>query len=338
MKKVVVIGGGTGTSVVLSGLKKYEDLEISAIVNMTDDGGSNAIVRDEFGILPLSDLRKSIIALADERYNEILRELFIYRFHNGDTFKGHTLGNLLMIAAVDIAGSEEGAVRLLEELFNTKGKIIPVTVDDVKLVARYEDGQRIVGEHLIDEMCEDKKIESFGLDSIANITKDAQEAILEADYIVIGPGDTFTSVLACIVVDGVAEALQKTSGKLIFVSNLMTKIGQTRGLSHRDIVQIMEEYIGRKMDSVVVNNGDIDENLIDRYVEDGESLIVDDLIGDERIIREDIVANTEYVKDKGDNLKRSLVRHDSEKLGKVLYQIFRGKVKGIFMSLLSRFY
>ena len=336
--KVVVIGGGTGTSVVLSGLKKYSDLNLSVIVNMTDDGGSNAVVRDEFGILPLSDLRKSLIALADENYNDILRELFVYRFHNGKGFKGHTLGNLLMVAAVDITGTEEKAVEVLEELFNTKGKIIPVTTDDVRLVARYTDGEKIVGEHLIDDINEDKRIESFGLDSSAKVTEGAKQAILDADWIVIGPGDTYTSILACIVVDGVAEAIQRSNARLIFVSNLMTKIGQTRGLSHLDIVKLVEEYTGRRIDSVLINSGDISQKLIDRYVEDGEEMIVDDMKEDGRVIREDIVANTEYIKDKGDNLKRSLVRHDTKKLGKVLHKTFRGKLNGFLIAFISKFY
>jgi len=335
MKKIVVIGGGTGTSVVLEGLKRYSDLDLSVIVNMTDDGGSNAIVRDEFGVLPLSDLRKSIIALADESYNHILRELFVYRFPNGNGLKGHTLGNLLMLAMVDVAGSEKKATKKLETLFNTKGKIIPVTTDDVRLVAKYDDGSKIVGEHLIDEMVEDKKIEKFGLDSNAQITKEAQDAILNADYIVIGPGDTYTSILACIVVNGVAEAMQRSKGKMIFISNLMTKIGQTRGMSHRNIVELVEEYIGRKMDRVLINDGDISQDLIDRYIADGESLIVDDMHGDPRIVREDIVANSEFVKDKGDTLKRSLVRHDSEKLSRVLHRVFRGKVGSLLFRVLS---
>ncbi len=338
MKKIVVIGGGTGTSVVLSGLKKYEDLDISVIVNMTDDGGSNAIVRDEFGVLPLSDLRKSVIALADESYNDILRELFVYRFHEGNGLKGHTLGNLLMLAMVDISGSEQEAVRVLEELFSTKGRIFLVTTDDVRLVAQYEDGKRVVGEHLIDEICEDRRIESFGLDSTAKISKSAEEEILNADYIVIGPGDIYTSILACIVVNGVAEAIQRSKGKLIFITNLMTKIGQTRGLSHSKVAGLVEEYIGRKMNYILINNGDISKELIKRYEEDGESLMEDDMFNDTRVIRKDIVANTEYIKDRGDALRRSLVRHDPEKLSKILYEIFRGKVKGFILSLLSRFY
>jgi uncharacterized cofD-like protein len=229
-------------------------------------------------------------------------------------------------------------VKILEELFSTKGRIFLVTTDDVRLVAQYEDGKRVVGEHLIDEICEDRRIESFGLDSTAKISKSAEEEILNADYIVIGPGDIYTSILACIVVNGVAEAIQRSKGKLIFITNLMTKIGQTRGLSHSKVAGLVEEYIGRKMNYILINNGDISKELIKRYEEDGESLMEDDMFNDTRVIRKDIVANTEYIKDRGDALRRSLVRHDPEKLSKILYEIFRGKVKGFILSLLSRFY
>ncbi|MBW7953920.1 YvcK family protein, partial [Candidatus Dojkabacteria bacterium] len=138
-KKVAVIGGGTGTVAVLSGLKYNTDVTLSAIVNMTDDGGSNRVVRDEFGLLPLSDLRKSIVALADAG-NGIFRELFTYRFDKGEGLSSHTLGNLMLMALSDITGSEIGAIEAASKIFNCRGKVIPVTLDDVRLVAKYDDG------------------------------------------------------------------------------------------------------------------------------------------------------------------------------------------------------
>ena len=138
--KITVIGGGTGTSTVLEGLKKRRDLELSVIVGMMDDGGSNAVVRDEFGLLPLSDLRKSIIALAEDNEGNILRNLFTYRFSQGDGLKGHTMGNLLMIAMTEITGNEIEAIEMFRYLFNVRGNIYPVTMDKVKLVAEYSNG------------------------------------------------------------------------------------------------------------------------------------------------------------------------------------------------------
>ena len=167
-KKVVVIGGGTGTVAVLHGLKKYNDLDLSVIVSMTDDGGSNAVVRDQFGYLPLSDLRKSIIALSGTK-NGVLRDVFTYRFEKGDGLKSHTLGNLIMMGLADMTGSEIGAIDAASKLFNVHGKIIPVTTDDVRLVAEYEDGSKVEGEHLIDEP--DKKHEDLRIKFFLHQTK-----------------------------------------------------------------------------------------------------------------------------------------------------------------------
>jgi len=149
-RKVVIIGGGTGTTAVLLGLKKYKDLCISVIVSMTDDGGSNAVVRDEFGLLPLSDLRKSIIALSKTE-NGVLRDVFTYRFEEGEGLRGHTLGNLIMMGLSRMYGTEQDAIDAASKLFAVRGKIIPVTYDDVRLVAEYRDGTKVKGEHLIDE-------------------------------------------------------------------------------------------------------------------------------------------------------------------------------------------
>lgn len=321
---ITVIGGGTGSTVVLEGLKEYRDLNLSVIVGMMDDGGSNAVVRDEFGLLPLSDIRKSIIALADSGNNDILRKLFTYRFCEGENIKGHTMGNLLMIAMTEIMGSEVEAIEMFKIMFNIRGDIFPVTLDDVRLVAEYGDGSKVVGEHLIDEINEDKKIVNFYLDSKAKIYPKAKECFEQADYIILGPGDLFTTMLPNLLVDGVSSALKKSKAKIIYISNLMTKIGQTRHRSHKQIVELIEGYVGRKLDYVLINNGRIPKEAYKRYVADGESLIVEDIESSHKrkIIRADLVANNIIKKDKGDKLVRSLVRHDSKKLAKELYKIF----------------
>ena len=237
--KITVIGGGTGTSTVLEGLKKRRDLELSVIFGMMDDGGSNAVVRDEFGLLPLSDLRKSIIALAEDNEGNILRNLFTYRFSQGDGLKGHTMGNLLMIAMTEITGNEIEAIEMFRYLFNVRGNIYPVTMDKVKLVAEYSNGTKVVGEHLIDEPKTDRKIEKFYFEGKAKAYKGAIESILESDFIIVGPGDLYTTTLANIIVEGIPKALQKTKAKLIFIPNLMSKIGQTRGLTQRSMLELV---------------------------------------------------------------------------------------------------
>ena len=335
--KVTLIGGGTGTSTVLEGLKKHRDLELSVIVGMMDDGGSNAIVRDEFGLLPLSDLRKSIIALSEENEGNILRSLFTYRFAQGEGLKGHTMGNLLMIAMTEIAGGEVDAIEMFKYLFNVRGNIYPVTLDKVKLVAEYSNGTKVVGEHFIDEPTEDITIKKFYLQGNEKAYKGAIESILNSDYIIIGPGDLYTTTLANIIVDGIPKALQETKAKLVFIPNLMSKIGQTRGFTQRSMLELLEGYIGRNFDYVLVNNGRIPEYAYKRYLKDGEHLFMDDLESSSKrvVVKTDLVANSLIKKDKGDELVRSLVRHDPEKLSKELYKVFRKGWRSAFHSFLS---
>jgi uncharacterized cofD-like protein len=323
---ITVIGGGTGSSNVLKGLKEYKDLKLSVIVGTMDDGGSNAIIKDELGLLPLSDIRKSIIALAEDSDNGIIRELFTYRFSEGKGLKGHTLGNLLMVAMTDITGSEVGAIDAFKYLFEIHADIMPVTLDDTKLVAEYEDGTTVEGEHLIDEPGKHKNISKFYLNSEVTPYEGSIEAIEQSDYIIIGPGDLYTTTLASIVVPGISEAIQESKAKIIFIPNLMSKIGQTRGLTQKSMVELVEKYLGRKVDYILLNNGKLPEKALKRYLDQGEHVFKDDLGKNGRtIIRTDLVANSIIKKDKGDELVRSLVRHDPEKLSKELYNIFRGR-------------
>ncbi|KKR06002.1 MAG: hypothetical protein UT34_C0001G0042 [candidate division WS6 bacterium GW2011_GWF2_39_15] len=337
--KVTAIGGGTGTTVVLKGLKDYPDVSLSVIVSMTDDGGSNAIVRDEFGLLPLSDLRKSIIALSKRNGGDILRELFMYRFSKGKGLSGHTLGNLIMIALSDITGSEVNAVKASSELFGLRGTIIPVTLDKVRLVADYSNGARVVGEHFIDESSNKSRLTKLSVDGKAQANPEAVKAILESDYIVVGPGDLYTSIIANIVIPGVSEALEKTSAKIVYVSNLMTKIGETRGFGQTDMIQEINRYIGRDVDYVMINSGKIPHKILKIYKEDGEDEIKDDIkdkaFDKTRVLKLDLLSCDPVHKQKGDQLKRSLIRHSSEKLGRELYFLFRRKTIS-FLSWIVR--
>lgn len=322
---ITVIGGGTGSSNVLEGLKQYKDLNISVIVSTMDDGGSNKVIRDELGLLPLSDLRKSIIALSEDTDKGLIRDLFTYRFPEGTGLRGHTLGNLLMIAMTDITGSEIGAIEAFKYLFEIRADIIPATLDNAKLVAEYEDGSKIEGEHFIDEPKVHKNIQNFYLSKHVKAYKGAEKSIRDADYIIMGPGDLYTTTLATIIVPGISASMQKTKAKLIFIPNLMSKIGQTRGLTEKSMIQLVERYLGRKLDYILINNGKLPEKALKRYLDDGEHIFEDDLNGDSvrNIIRADLVANSIIKKDKGDKLIRSLVRHDPQKLGIELYKIFR---------------
>lgn len=323
-KKIVVIGGGTGSIAVLSGLKKYTDIELSVIVSMTDDGGSNAVIRDQFGLLPLSDVRKSIIALANTD-QEMLRQLFTYRFDRGEGIKGHTLGNLMMLALSDISGSELGAIEATSKLFLVQGRVIPVTLQHASLVAEYDDGSIVESEHLIDEPVEDidRKIITLSLNKKIEAYHKALEAIEEADVVIVGPGDMYTTTLANIIIPGIPEAIQKNKGRFIFISNLMTKKGQTHWMKTKDLVDEVVRYTERKPDVILVHNAGFPEGTIERYAENREFPIEDNM-GDGdgyEVVRKDIVFDKTVEQEKGDTLVRSLIRHDADKLASVLYDL-----------------
>src|SRR5512135_3794510 len=180
-KKVVVIGGGTGTFTVLSGLKKYPKLDLSVIVTMMDSGGSNRIIRDEFGLLPTSDLRQCIVALSSEKPSEIVRELFTYRYNQGTGISGMTFGNLFLAALTDIYGSQEKAIEKTCEFLDVQGKIIPVTFDNTNLVARYDNGKQVLGEHFIDEPDSDLCLHRIVELSVFPPAKANEKAITEID-------------------------------------------------------------------------------------------------------------------------------------------------------------
>ena len=323
-KKVVIIGGGTGTTAVLSTLKKFSDLELCVIVATTDDGGSNAVIRDEFGLLPLSDLRKSIIALS-ENNNDILRSLFTYRFKKGRGLAGHTLGNLIMTGLSEIYGSEIEAIEAAKKIFRVKGKVVPVTLQKTNLVAIYTDGKRIRGEHLIDEpnvTTKSRRIRTLMLSKKIKANPLAINEILLADYIIAGPGDLYTTTFASLIVPGVAKAIKNSSAKLIFVNNLMTKFGQTGGMKASDLVFEFQKYAGRKPDVVLLNSGILPKNILKKYASQKEFPIADNLPKNTvQVVRADLVGREMIKREKGDMMKRSLIRHDSERLGKELYKI-----------------
>ncbi len=329
-KNVVVIGGGTGTMPVLQGLKSFSKISLSVIVSMTDDGGSNRVILDEFGLLPMSDIRKSIIALSSIE-NGILRDMFTYRFYKGKGFSGHTLGNIIMMALCDITGSQKKAIDTLCKLFMVKDNIVPVTFKKAKLVARYESGRIVVGEHKIDEPKKDCREKIKNLYTIPKVRANplVYKTIKNADIIVIGPGDLYTSILASIVIGNVSKFIKQSKAKIIYITNLMTKNGQTRGFSTTDLVEEVRKYIGKYPDFVVINNKTIPRKIQNKYFKlEGEKPIIDDLADSSyyKIIRRDIINTREVKKVRGDTLKRSIVRHDAIKLGSVLQELITEEV------------
>lgn len=323
-KKVVVIGGGTGTYTILLGLKKYKNLDLSVIVSMMDSGGSNRVIRDEFGLLPTSDIRQCIIALSSDDSDETLRKLFNYRFNAGTGITGMTFGNLFMAALSDIYQGDQGkAITETCEMFDVKGKVIPVTFDDSHLVATYDNNVQVLGEHFIDEPSKKTiyhKITNLEVFPKAKANKDALKAIREADLIILGPGDLYTSVLCNVVVDDISGAIRKSHAKKVFVMNIMTRFGQTDGFKASDHVEEVQKYLGGEfLDIVLVDKNNIPKKAIAWYKKNDAIPVKDDLEGRTfKVIRKSIVSSKFYQKSRSDRLVRSLIRHDSGKLAKAI--------------------
>ncbi len=322
--KVVVIGGGTGTSVVLSGLKKYEDVDLTAIFVVTDSGGSTGRLRDEFGFLPVGDARQCLAALADGDHQEEVRQMLLYRFGKGDGLQGHNLGNLVLTALEDMKSSPGLAIETAANIFNIKGQVLPVTEKDVDLVIHYENGQVKVGEHHLDDLSlGGKKIIEVNLSEPAHIYDKAKKAIEEADLVVMGPGDLYGSLLPNAVVEGFAEALNNSQGKFVYVVNLMTHFSQTHQMSAQEHVGEIEKYCQRYPDYVVMNIGEIPDKLKEKYAESQEYPVVDDLEEKEksRLIKADLIDLKQYQQKENDEVPRSLLRHHREKLAQTIYEI-----------------
>lgn len=227
-------------------------------MSVSDSGGSTGEIRDQFGILPPGDIRRAIAALSED--TGIVRKLFEYRFKAGNRMAGHTIGNLLLTALADITGDFEKGIEELGELFDMKGKVIPVTLDDIQLGITLENGTQIIGETNIDIPKHDANlgIRDAFLVGGGKLNPRAREAILNSDYLIIGPGDLYTSIVPNLLIDGIREAIQESDAKVLYICNVMTKHGETNNFEVEDFVRVIEKYIGEHtIDYVLVNNAPI---------------------------------------------------------------------------------
>lgn len=313
-KKVVRIGGGSGGYTLLRGLKEFP-LDITAVFTSFDSGGSAGVLREEFGILPPGDVRRGLLALADEKQAAILRELFEYRFKSGGTLHDHSFGNLFLLALISIYGGEVEGIRKASELLNIKGRVLPVSLDHAHVHATLEDGTEIVGETNIDIPKHDGNLRIKGvfLDSSAKIYAETDAAIREADLIVIGPGDLYSSLIPTLCVSGMKEALKASKGKTVAVCNLMTKWGETHGFKCSDMIQELLHYSGlKKFDYVICNTGTVSKKVLAEYEKEKKyPMVCDRALSEyaEKVITGDFFS-------KADN-----ARHDSGKIAKIISEL-----------------
>lgn len=319
-KRVVVIGGGTGTFTVLSGLKRYP-VDLTAIVTMADDGGSTGRLRDEFGVLPPGDLRQCLVALSDA--DLVMRKLFNHRYDRGD-LKGHNFGNIFISTLEQVTGSLDKSLDLAGKILNIRGRVLPVTLSRVELVAELKNGKVLQGESALSDY---QLVSRFGIKKIfltpkAKANPKALAAIAEADLIVVGPGNLYASLIPNFLVTGVGAALARAKAKKVYVANLMNKHGHTDDFVVSDYVRVLEEMIGKKgvFDAVVYNTKKPKATLVRKYADEGEPVVCgkDCAKGNFELIGANLLADGVAKTAKTDLLRRTLIRHDSDKLASVL--------------------
>lgn len=260
-RKVVVLGGGTGTSTLLRGLKEFP-IDLTAIVSVCDDGRSTGVLREEFNIPAVGDIRRVLIALSETE--PLVKELFNYRFDTTSDLDGHTVGNLLLTASSEITGNLSDGIEALSKVLNLKGKVVPLTEDNVVLMGEMADGSIVEGEHNI-TMCK-STIKRVYYKEEPVPTKEAVNAIEEADLIILSMGSLFTSVIPNLICEDIIKAIDKSKAQIMYVCNMVTQPGETEGFKVSDHVKFLNQYLGtHKVDVVIANKGKIDENMAERY-------------------------------------------------------------------------
>ena len=311
--KIAAIGGGTGLSTMLRGLKLYTP-NISAIVTVADDGGSSGILRNDYGMLPPGDVRNCVSALAD--VDPIAGELLNYRFKEGN-LKGHSLGNLILAALNEMSGSFEDAVEKFNHIMGVVGTVYPVTNEDVTLNAVLENGSVIHGESHIGthRVGKGTRIDRVYLNpEKPKAVEMAVEAILAADVVVLGPGSLYTSIIPNLLVDGITEAISESKAVKIYVCNIMTQPGETEGYKASDHLAALEKHSYKGIaDAMIVNNAVIPETLRMRYSEEFASEV---MVDSEKIIDRTALVSGNFLLIKSDK-----VRHNFSRLARTIVTI-----------------
>ncbi|MFQ6026019.1 MAG: uridine diphosphate-N-acetylglucosamine-binding protein YvcK [Dehalococcoidia bacterium] len=277
--KIVVVGGGSGSSAVLQGLKKFTT-DITAVVTMFDSGGSSGLLHNEFGYPPLGDLRQCLLGLSeDDETTLAVRELLGFRFQQESSLKGHSLGNLLLAALTTIGEDLELAIEKISRLLRIHGQVIPVSLEWADLCAKLMDGEILRGESTIDlRGTSTPYIDRVFLEHPVAANPQAIKAILQADLVILGPGDLYTSVIPNLLADSIPEALTETKATRVYVCNLMTKLGETDDFKASDFVREMNSYlIAGSLDWVLINSREIPEEVQTAYLTEGARPVVFDL-------------------------------------------------------------
>lgn len=302
MTKISVIGGGTGLSCLLRGLKKLP-FDISAIVSVCDDGSSTGRLREEFKTPAVGDIRKVLISLSSNE--DDVRKLLDYRFDTSSDLNGHALGNLILTGASRVCGNMSLGIELVNSMLDLKGKVIPLTEDNVTLMGEMESGKVVSGEHNITE-CEEKVKKVF-YEKSPFVNENVINSIRNSSAVILSMGSIFTSIIPNLLCSEVIEELDRFSGKIIYVCNIMTQPGETDEFSVFDHVNLINSYLGEhKVDAVVLNNGLIDDSIIKKYETKEQKDLV--IVDSDRLKNVDIIEN-DYI-----SIENGIIRHNTLKV------------------------
>lgn len=312
--RIVAIGGGTGLSMLLKGIKNITN-NITAVVTVGDDGGSSGRLREEMGILPPGDIRNCIAALADDE--DLVTKLFQYRFKNGEGLEGHSFGNLFLTALVSITGDMVRAVKESSNVLSIRGRVLPATLDDMKLVAEMEDGRIIHGESNIPE-AQGKIKRLYTEPKHCKALKDVISAIKSAELIILGPGSLYTSVTPNLLVEEIAQEIAKSKAKKIYVCNIMTQPGETDNYAASDHVKTLIQHANSSdiIDAVLVNDS-LPQNLADKYEQAGSYPVKVDIDNLNKLGVN--ICSRKLIEDN----KEGFVRHSSYRVARAIYYWYR---------------
>lgn len=323
MKNIVTIGGGTGSYTILSGLKNLENVSLTALVSMADDGGSTGVLRDELGVLPPGDVRQCLVALSE--HSDVVRKLMSYRFSEG-SLAGHNFGNIFLAALEKVTGDFAEGVEVASEILKVKGKVVPITKEKAELFICLTDETCINGEDSINHA----DFQGMGIAEIryagtVRLNTHAKDAIVNADLIILGPGNYYCSVIPNLIVDGFKEAIGETKAKVVFPVNLTNKHGHTLRWKVSDYVHDIEKYLGRKVDVILLNDEPPTEEQIKHYeMKEGDGVLTEnDMKDDTRVVHGKLLSHAIIKYDEADAVRsvRSFIRHDKDAFAAVIARL-----------------
>lgn len=306
MRKVVIFGGGTGMSTLLSGLKDFP-LDITAVVSVCDDGKSTGILRKEFNKPAMGDIRRVLVSLSSTE--PLFEELLNYRFKTTSDLDGHTIGNLLLTAASNITCNVSDGIDMLSKVLNLKGKVLPLTEDNIDLIGEMDDGSVVVGEHNITSSI--KNVKRVYYNKEVNVSKKVLDAVKEADLIILSMGSLFTSIIPNLICPKIIKELDNSKKEIMYVCNMVTQPGETDNFKVSDHINILNDYLGKhKIDIVVANDGKISSDIALKYstMEQKDPVLID-----KENIYTKLILN-DYV-----TIKENVIRHNVEKLALDIY-------------------